>query len=95
MAAKKKADSPSSDAASNDVQTTTSARTVYLAPGEVPDLTPREPYLDPKLAEIREAEIKKNDVKIAAPQEPTIDDALVKARDEQIKRETDRAKNSK
>lgn len=94
MAAKKKADSPSSDVASN-VQTTTSARKVYLAPGEVPDLTPRTPYLDPKLAEIREAEIKKNDVKIAGPQEPTIDDALVKARDEQIARETKRANDSK
>lgn len=94
MAAKKRADSPPSDVASN-VQTTTSARTVYLAPGEVPDLTPREPYLDPKLAEIREAEIKKNDVKIEPLAEPTVDDELVKARDEQIKRETDRAKNSK
>lgn len=93
MAAKRKADSSASDSTS-DVQTTTSAQQVYFAPGEVPDLSPREPYLDPKLAEIREAEIKKNDVTIAPLGEPTIDAELVKARDEQIERETKRAKST-
>ena len=67
-------------------------RTVtYLAPGSVPDLTPVEPLLDPKLAEIRDAEIKANDVTIEPAPEPTIDAALVKARDEQIKLENERA----
>jgi hypothetical protein len=67
-------------------------RTVtYLAPGAVPDLTPAEPPLDPKLAEIRDAEIKANDVTIDPAPEPTIDPALVRARDEQIKRENERA----
>jgi hypothetical protein len=59
----------------------------YLAPGEVPDLTPGEASLDPKLAEIRDAEIKANDVEVFSSfEEPTIDPALVKARDEEIKR---------
>lgn len=62
-------------------------RTVtYLAPGTVPDLTPAEPLLDPKLAEIRDAEIKANDVTIEPAPEPTIAPELVKARDEEIKR---------
>ncbi len=63
----------------------------YLAPGSVPDLTPVEPLLDPKLAEIRDAEIKSNDVKIEPAPVPTIDAELVKARDEQIRRENERA----
>jgi len=58
----------------------------YLAPGEVPDTTRPAAYLDPKLEEIREAEIKANDVSIEPAPEPTIDPALVKARDEEIKR---------
>ena len=67
-------------------------RTVtYLAPGSVPDLTPVEPLLDPKLAEIRDAEIKANDVTIESASESTIDPELVKARDEQIRLENERA----
>lgn len=67
-------------------------RTVtYLAPGTVPDLTPAEPLLDPKLAKIRDAEIKANDVTIEPVPKPTIDPALVKERDEQIRRENERA----
>jgi hypothetical protein len=51
-----------------------------------------EPTLDPKLAKIREDEIKANDVKIdTAPKEPTIDPALVKAREDEIKRDAKRA----
>ena len=72
--------------------TNADTRTVtYLAPGAVPDLTPVEPLLDPKLEEIRDAEIKANDVTIEPAPEPTIDTELVKDRDEQIRRENERA----
>jgi hypothetical protein len=62
-------------------------RTVtYLAPGTVPDLTPPTPLLDPKLAEMRDAEIKANEVDIEPRAEPTIDPRLVEARNAEIKR---------
>jgi len=43
-------------------------------------------YLDPKLAEIRDAEAKRNDVAIAPREDASIDEALVKAREVEIKR---------
>ena len=43
-------------------------------------------YLDPVLAEIRDAEAKRNDVEIAPREEPSIDEALIKAREAEIKR---------
>lgn len=44
-------------------------------------------YLDPKLAEIRDEEIKKLEAVVVEPRpEPTIDPALVKLREEEIKR---------
>lgn len=42
-------------------------------------------YLDPRLVEIREAEAKRNDIKVEARPEPTIDDELVKAREAEAK----------
>lgn len=43
-------------------------------------------YLDPALAEIRDAEAKRNDVEIAPREDASIDEALVKAREAEIKR---------
>ena len=43
-------------------------------------------YLDPKLAEIRDAEAKRNDVEIAPREDASIDEALIKAREVEIKR---------
>lgn len=63
----------------------------YLAPGEVPDLTPVAASLDPKLVEIRDAEAKANDVTIEPAPEPTIDPVLVKAREDEVKRLSERA----
>lgn len=89
--AKKSAPAPAKRSASEPI-----VRTVtYLAPGEAPTVERDEPSLDPRLAEIREEEAKRNDeVKVEPRQEPTIDPELEKARDEQVKRETERARKS-
>lgn len=64
----------------------------YLPPGVKPDVQRDDPSLDPALEEIREQEIKANDVDISGSrEEPSIAPELVEARDEQIKRETDLA----
>lgn len=70
----------------------------HLAAGEAADpynAGEREPYLDPKLAEIRDAEVKRNeetDAKVEPRPEPTIDPVLVEQRDAEIKRLADAAK---
>jgi hypothetical protein len=72
---------------------TTDSGVTHLAAGQAPDLYGGpDPYLDPKLAEIRDAEAKRNDaVTVEDRPEPSIDPALVEARDAEIKRLADRA----